>query len=46
VRLYGEETAMKSYQAYFARLALIHGDGAQSTTPTLPFQWAPELAVA
>lgn len=40
VRLYSEDAAAKSYQTYFTRLALIHGDGADSLAPTLPFQFA------
>lgn len=40
VRLYSEDAAEQSYAAYFRRLAFIHGDGAQSLEPTLPFQWA------
>jgi FkbM family methyltransferase len=46
IRLYGEDAAEQSYAAYFRRLALIHGEGAQSLAPTLPFQWAPEPALA
>jgi glycosyltransferase involved in cell wall biosynthesis len=39
VRLYGEDAAALSYQTYFKRLALIHGEGAESLAPTLPFQF-------
>ena len=39
IRLYSEDAAEQSYAAYFRRLALIHGDGAQSLDPTLPFQF-------
>lgn len=39
VRLYGEDAAALSYQTYFKRLALIHGEGAHSAERTLPFQF-------
>ena len=38
VRLYGEDAAAHSYAAYFRRLALVQGAGADSLDPTLPFE--------